>query len=254
MRAGGLALSVAVHAATFLSLGALPADVMRPPDNVVEVSLVEQPAPEAVPAPTPSEPEPPAPEPAPVKAPPKPVARAPKAPKEPPPPSQAPPAPAEEQIADFSGTTLTGQGGWASPVGSGGSMNAPIGSPNAVSTGRERAGVAGGVVGGTGTRVVAAGDLSRQPGQPAASIVNAALERSYPKSARQQGIEGVARIRVRVLASGKLQPLATLSETQPGFADACKTSLRDLTFQPGLDRAGQPVATDIPYTCRFTVE
>lgn len=258
LRAGGLLLSVGVHAATFVSLGALPADAPRIQEDVVELTVVEEPAelaPPAEPAPAAAEPAPPEPPPEPVKAPPKPVARAPKPAKTPPPPpDKTPPAAAEEQIADFSGTTLTGQGGWASAVGSGAPMNAPIGSASAVTTGRERAGTPGGVVGGTGTRVVGPGDLSRQPVQPAADVVNAALERSYPKAARQQGLEGVARIRVRVLASGRLQPLATVSETQPGFAEACRRSLRELTFQPGLDRAGQPVATDITYTCRLTVD
>lgn len=253
-----LGLSVAVHAATFFVLGIVPAAPMRATDDIVEVSLVEEPPPpppvveEAPPEEAEPEPEP---EPEPVKPPPKPAKpAATKPPKEPPPPSKEPPAPAEETIADFSGTTLTGQGGWASAVGSGGSMDKPIGAPNAVATGANRAGVAGGVVGGTGTRVVPESDLSRRPSAPNAALLNAALERCYPKSARQQGIEGVARIRVRVLASGKLQPLATLSETYPSFAEACKCSLRGMSFQPGLDKSGQPVATDIPYTCRFTVE
>jgi periplasmic protein TonB len=250
----GLLLSVGVHAATFFALGVLPVDAAREENQIVEVSLVEQPA--AVIEEPPPEPEPEAaPEPEPIKPPPKPIERAPKAPKEPPPePEATPPAAAEETLADFSGTTLTGTGGWASAIGSGAPMNAPIGKANAAVTGRSRAGVQGGVIGGTGIRVVPEGDLSRRPQPPSPELLNAALERSYPKAARQQGIEGVARIRIRVLSSGKLQPLATLSETYPGFAEACKSSLRDVSFQPGLDGTGQPVATDIPYTCRFTVE
>jgi periplasmic protein TonB len=232
-----LVLSVAVHAAVFTGLGLMRVDTVRPSDDIVEMALVDEPAPPPVE--------------------PKPVERAPKPPKEPPPPppEQAPPpAPAEETIADFSGTTLTGESGWVSAVGSGAPMDGPIGKAGAKVTGRNVAGVPGGVIGGTGIRVVPEGDLSRKPKPPSADVLNAALERSYPKSARQQGIEGVARIKVRVLASGKLQPIATLSETYPGFADACRSSLRDVNFQPGLDRVGQPVATEIPYTCRFTVE
>ena len=251
-------LSVGVHAATFVGLGAFPLDPPPKLDEVVEVSLVQEPAPAPEPEPVVTEPAPetpqPVPDPAPVKPPPKAAERAPRAPKTPPPPSSAPPAPAQEEVADFSGTTLTGQGGWASAVGTGGAMDAPIGSPDGVNTGRQRAGVAGGVVGGTGVRVVPEGDLSRRPKPPSADVLNAALEKSYPKSARQQGIGGKARIRIRVLASGKLQPLATLSETYPGFAESCKTSLREMTFQPGLDGTGQPVATDIVYSCDFNVE
>ena len=252
-----LVMSVAVHAAAFLGLGLLRIDNVRPNEDIVEMALVEQPrAPEPEPDEAEPTPEPePEPEPEPVKPPPKPVERAPKAPKEPPPePQAAPPAPAEEAIADFTGTTLTGESGWVTAVGSGAPMEKPIGKPGAQVTGRNVSGVTGGVIGGTGMRVVAEGDLSRKPKPPSADILNAALERSYPKSARQQGIEGVARIKLRVLASGKLQPIATLSETYPGFADACRSSLREVSFQPGLDDAGQPVATEIPYTCRFTVE
>jgi TonB family protein len=254
MNTAGLLLSVAVHAGTFMALGLVPTDVEIEPLKTVEMDVVQEPAP----APPPIEEPPPAPaEPEPVQAPPpKPVVqKAPKAPKDPPPqPDDTPPAPAEETIADFSGTTLTGSGGWASAVGSGAPMNGPIGSPTGVVTGRNKAGVAGGVVGGTGERVLGAGDLSRGPLPPSSDLLNAALERSYPKGARQQGIEGVARIRLRVHASGKLQPLATLSETYPGFADACKTSLREVSFQPALDKVGEAVATDITYKCDFTVE
>lgn len=253
MNTAGILLSVAVHAGTFLALGYVPTDVEIDPLEPVEVAMtVQEPAPPPEPVEPPQAPEP-------VEAPPpKPVAppKAPKAPKEPPlaQPENTPPAPAEETIADFSGTTLTGSGGWASAVGSGAPMNGPIGSPTGVVTGRNREGVAGGVVGGTGERVLGAGDLSRSPVPPNSDLLNAALERSYPKVARQQGIEGVARIRLRVHASGKLQPLATLSETYPGFADACKTSLREVSFQPALDKVGQAVATDITYKCDFTVE
>lgn len=255
MNTAGLVASVAVHAATFFALGTVDVTDLPKRDDVLEMTVVEQ-SPPPAPAPVEPAPEPPQPELEPVKPPPKPpVAKAPKAPKEPPPPEdKTPPAAAEETIADFSGTTLTGQGGWASAVGNGAAMNSPIGSPTGVVTGRSREGVQGGVVGGTGERVLGPGDLSRGPQPPSADLLNAALERSYPKGARAQGVEGVARIRLRVHATGKLQPLATLSETYPGFADACKLSLREMNFQPALDKAGQAVATDITYKCDFTVE
>ncbi|MDB4985640.1 MAG: Ferric siderophore transport system, periplasmic binding protein TonB, partial [Myxococcaceae bacterium] len=183
------------------------------------------------------------------------VERAPKPPKDPPPTAaKAAPAAAEETLADFSGTTLTGQGGWASAVGNGAPMNGPIGSSTGVATGRVRAGTAGGVIGGTGLRIVPEGELSRRVKPPGADVLNAALERSYPKALFQQGIEGVARIRLRVLASGKLVPLNILNETSAGFGEACKASLRDIAFEPALDRAGQPCATEIPFSCRFSVQ
>lgn len=253
--AGFFALSIATHAGAVALLGMFPVDMSRPKEDVVEIALVEQPAePEPVAIPPEPEPVPAAPEPEPVKAPPpKPVERAPRPPKAPPPES-TPPAAAEETIADFSGTTLTGQGGWASAVGNGAAMDGPIGKAGAAVTGRSRPGVAGGVIGGTGVRVVPEGDLSRRVQLPSGDVLNAALERNYPKNARQQGIEGVARIRVRVFATGKLQPLSTINESYPGLADGCKKSLNAIVFQPGLDRTGQPVATDITYKCDFRVQ
>lgn len=252
----GVLLSAAVHLVTFAALGSVKVTtpVVRQ-HHEVQFSVVNEPEPapeleaEAEPEPEP-EPEPPPP---PVRrvvkaAAPKPVEKAPETPE--------PPAAAEETIADFSGTTLTseGTGGWKSAIGSGAPMNSPIGKAQAVVTGRDRAGVQGGVVGGVGTRVVAESELSRRPTPPNLALREEALRRNYPRSARDQGIEGQARIKLRILATGAVQPLATLSETYPGFADACKASTRGMNWAPGLDRTGQPVATDVTYSCEFAVE
>jgi protein TonB len=245
-----VALSVGVHLGVFFGLGTVRVDAAVPRNEAVEFTVVEE-------KPLVEEPPPPEPEPEPEPEPPKPrVREAAKPVEEPPPPEEPPPAPAPETIADFSGTTLTGEGsgGWVSAVGSGAPMNAPIGKPKAPVTGRERDGTEGGAIGGTGTRVVGEADLSRSPKLPTSATLDEALKREYPKEAQQQGIEGVARVRVRVFATGKLNPLATLSESYPGFAEACKRFLREQRFEPGLDRAGQPVATDINFKCEFTVE
>lgn len=247
----GILLSVALHLGTFASLAHVRVERGPPRARDIEVSIVEEKPPAPEPAPI-AEPEP---EPEPIKARP-PREASPRPVEKAPPPSKEAPAAAEETIADLTGTTLTGEsaGGWVSAVGSGAAMTGPIGKVNAAVTGRDRAGVEGGVLGGTGTRVVSEADLSRRPQPPAAELLNEALERNYPKSAKQQGIEGTARIKVRVLANGKLQPLGTVSETHPGFGDACKASVRDTSWGPGLDRAHQPVATDITYKCEFNVE
>jgi protein TonB len=271
----GLLLSLGVHAAIFAGLGtfrleALAAASMPP----VEISVVEPPPPPAPEvAPTPEPPAPVAePEPEPVKPPPPPKVRehAPK-PVETPPPETATPPPAAAQaetIADFSGTTLTGegQGGWLSAVGTGGAMNGPIGRPGAMVTGRNREGVAaGGVIDGTGLRLVGEADLSRRPKLPSADILNEALERNYPKTARQQGVEGSASIKLRILANGKIEALrkdgsvASAANDTWGFGDACLKALREVAQQhrveeTPLDRQGQPAATEIRFKCTFTVE
>jgi protein TonB len=252
----GVVLSIGLHAGWFLLLGMVHVDPRAEQENkVVEFAVVEEPVVRDE-VPPPPEPEPPPPEvikpppaPRPKEASPKPVENA-------PPPDPTPPAAAPETIADFSGTTLTGEGegGWVSAVGSGAPMNGPIGRPGATVTGRNRGGIDGGEIGGTGLRVLGEADLSRGPKAPGGDVLDEALKREYPRQAQQQGIEGVARIKVRVMATGKLSPLATVSESYPGFAEACKRSLRGVRFDPPLDRAGVPVATDINYTCEFTVE
>jgi TonB family protein len=262
----GLLLSGALHLGIFLALGTFQLEPRANVEVPVEISL-EEPPPPPEPAAVPPEPEPepvqaPEPEPEPVKPPPRVRERAPQpveAPKEVPP--QAAPAAAQETIADFSGTTLTGEGegGWASAVGSGAPMNGPIGRPQAAVTGRNREGVAGGVVGGTGLRLVGEADLSRRPSLPSKDLLNQALERNYPKAARQQGIEGSARIRLRVLANGKLEPVRKDKESYPGFGDACMNAVREVAQQghraePPLDRQGQPAATEILFNCAFAVE
>ncbi len=256
MSSASLVVSVAVHAFTFLALGWFPPpDDLLAKSDVVELTVIEEPPPVVEPAPE-ATPEPePAPEPAPVKPAPKPAAVV--APKEPPPPdAPPPPAAAEETLADFSGTTLVGEGegGWVSAMGSGSAMDKPIGKAGAVVTGRSQPGVAGGVVGGTGLRVVAPSDLSRPPRIVSQAALDAALVRCFPKSAKQQGIEGVARTRVRVLPTGKIVVLAAVNETYPGFESACRCSLRDQTFEPPLDKNGKPVATEFSFTCEFAVD
>ena len=72
-------------------------------------------------------------------------------------------------------------------------------------------------------------------------------------AAKEQGIEGDARVRLRVMPNGSIQVLATMSESYVSFADACKKALRETAWTPGLDESGQPVATDIPFHCEFTL-
>lgn len=255
LSAFGIVLSAGAHLVTFVALGAVRIEPSPARPKELEFSVVTELPPEPVPLEPVPAPEP-EPEPEPVKVVKAPREAAPRPVEKADPKTPEPPAAAEETIADFSGTTLTGEGagGWASAVGNNQAMTGPIGKPNVAVTGRNRPGVEGGVVGGTGVRVVSESDLTRRPNPPNGDLLNAALERNYPKSAKQQGIEGVARIKLRVLANGKVQALATISETYPGFAEACKTAMRDMSWTPGLDQAGQPVATDIPFKCEFLIE
>jgi protein TonB len=236
-------ISVAAHAALFGGLGgtwhhgdAKPRK--RPP---TEMTVTVKPPP---PAPPPPEAKP---------TPPKAVAhkiaaRAPAPPPEAPP----PPPPEAETPADFSGTTLTNDGpgdGWASAVGNGEAMRGPIGRPGAKVTKRA-------IEGATQTApakaapVVALASLSRPPEPP---DLNASLERHYPEAARKQGTPGQAVLKARITAEGQVRDLVVVSQSAPGFGDACRATLRESTWSPPLDKDGQPVATFISYTCRFEV-
>lgn len=265
-----LALSLGGHLLVALLLVLLPMrptlpDIPPPPlVEVVDISAVDEPPPRSEPEPEVQAPEEPPPEPAavlPVEPPPRPEPRV-RPTREPPPPSPEPPAsppPQAETVADFTGMTMTNTGGasWQSNVGSGAPMEGPIGAPNAAVTGRRRQGRAGGVPGGTGedegARVVAGNDLSRQPGPPNERLI-VLLEQNYPREAQQLGVEGYADVRVHVHADGRVRPVAVVRQTQDGFGEACRRTLRQGgSWSPPLDRGGNPVDTVTVFRCTFSI-
>jgi TonB family protein len=237
-----IAISIAAHAALFNGLGGSrhggPAKIRKRPPTEVTVAV----------APPPPAPKPPEAKPAPKVAN-KIAVRAPAPPPEAAPP---PPPPEAETPADFSGTTLTNDGagpGWASAVGNGEAMRGPIGRPGAKVTGRSREGAAEPAPA-KAAPVVALASLSRPPAPP---DLNDALERHYPEAARKQGTPGQAVLKARITAEGQVRDLVVVSQSAPGFGDACRATLRESTWSPPLNRDGEPVATFISYTCRFEV-
>ena len=257
--AGWLVLAMVVHLAGLIALPPVPLSTGEPEKfSEIDVSLIEEaPQPEdgleqeTSPAEPETEPEPEEPEP--VKPPPKPKAV--KAPIEPPTPDE-PPAAAEETPVSFDNVVLTNEGdsptGWEVAAGSGEEREGPVGNPNAAVTGRSREGKPGGVIGGTGTGVVEAGDLSRQPRPPS---LRRKLERLYPPKARAEGREGSAVVRLQVNSDGSTSNLRLISESVPGydFGDACLRALRGERWNPPLDKEGRPVATRVNFRCGFTI-
>lgn len=263
-----LLVAIGAHVAVAIGLFLLPLLSIwpEPEPNAVELVTLEpdvrepEPEPEDVEAEPEPEPELPEPEP-----PPEPVEARPDPRPQPEPPPDAPPPEeppaAEEAIADFTGETLTNEDGpsWASAAGSGDAMEGPIGQPGAAVTGRRRAGVRGGVVGGAGEEdpgptIVPMSDLSRPPGVPDPGRLQETLRRNYPRQARELGVEGTARVRIRVRSDGRVVPMAVLNESYEGFGDACRRTLREGgRFTPPLDRRGEPVDTITAFTCTFRI-
>jgi protein TonB len=253
-----LVMSLSTHLLAWTALTLLPStSEMLEMFRIDEVALIEEtpPPPEPEPEPEPEEAPPPEPEPPP------PVRRErPQTPppEEAPPPEEPPPA-AEEQIEDFTGETLTNDTGeaWASAVGSGAPMDAPIGGPTGVVTGRHRAGVEGGEIGATGTgpvgpRLVALQDLSSQPSAPARDRLAELIRRFYPRELRNLSIEGTAVVRVRIGADGRVSRIRTRSETHEGFGGACAHVLEEAgAWGHPQDRDGNAVATEVNFECRF---
>jgi TonB family protein len=129
-------------------------------------------------------------------------------------------------------------------------MHGPIGTPGAKVRGRATDGVAGPAAGTGAPPVVALASLSRPPAPP---DLNGALERHYPEAARRQGTAGQAVLKARIAADGRVHDLVVVSQSAPGFGDACRATLRDSVWSAPLDKDGRAVATFVTYTCRFEV-
>ena len=74
------------------------------------------------------------------------------------------------------------------------------------------------------------------------------------EEARARGVSGTASVRARIGADGRAHSLRVVSESFSGFGDACRRTLAGSRWSPPKDRAGNAVATEIAYTCRFVVE
>ena len=245
---GVVATSGAVHLVVFASLGLIPSpsEVLARREmefEVVEPPKAEPPPPPPLPPPEPEKPKEPQQRAAP-KAEPEPT------PEEPEKPAEAP----QEEVADFTGTTLTaeGGGGWSTEVGSGGALKGPVGKIGRAQPGPVQQ-AAKAVT--AGPRVVAVGSLSRKPKPPTG--LDTLLEQNYPQRARMQGVEGRVVIKLRILPNGRVGEMDVVEEFPKSFefAAACRKTLHEAPpFVPGLDQGGAAVATDIKFNCDFVVD
>jgi TonB family protein len=176
------------------------------------------------------------------------------------PPESPRPNPAETQPVDLTGVTLTGQGdgaSWSSVVGNGARMNGAI----QVGTRDSRPPPAVASAGpppaprvssqGHEPRVLPLLDLSRRPVPPR---LDGVLKSYYPADARRGGVSGRAVVRARIDAEGRVSAVTLLTESWPGFGEACRKTVLGSSWSPPLDAGGRAVATEVSYTCRFEVE
>ncbi|HEY2734382.1 MAG TPA: energy transducer TonB [Polyangiales bacterium] len=246
---GVIGVSLGTHMALMGALGFIPSPLIALRKEV-QMEII-QPAPPPPPPPPPAAEEPKPPEPAAARPKLAPKISPPKPATEPEPPKNEPP-PAAEAPVDLTGVTLTGDGAsWSSVVGNGSEMQGPAARIGRV-TGRDRAGNNAGAIDGRGTTLVGEASLSRKPVPP--DGMNELLEQNFPPRARAQGVAGTARLRVRILADGRVGEMKILRESGDyGFGIACEKTLRMRRWQAPLDKAGTPVATEITYTCEFEV-
>jgi protein TonB len=245
---GLLATSTGVHMLVFAVMNLLPSvSEVRASLAVDEVDFVVA---EPEPLPPPPEPEAePEPEPAPK---PERVAR----PVAPPPPTPEPvaepPAPADDAPVDFTGETLTAEGpgpGWTSVVGNGKALGGPVGK---VGTGRGPGTGSNGAAESGPTEPAPGKSQARRPEAPTG--LDRLLEDNFPRRASQQGVQGVATVRVRVLPDGQLANVRVLSQTgDHGFGEACIKTVSGARWRPALDAFGRPVPYDLSFTCRFEI-
>jgi len=238
-------LSVLVHAALALALRSrphLPAPEPRP--RTLEVRMVQLP-PE--PAKSPPPPEPPKPEP-PPKAKPAPAPKPERAELQPAEKVEAPAAPEPPDVP--APLALLDSSIQAAALGV--ATSTALDAPGGISRGRPPPPPA--PVPAPAARpapFTPLGDLSRKPRPPS---LDALLRKNYPEPLRRRGIEGQATVRANVTPRGRVTGVDILSESAPGFADACKRTLLGSEWTEPFDRDGKRVATQLTYRCRFEIE
>lgn len=152
---------------------------------------------------------------------------------------------------DLSGLTLTnsdGIGDFAMPPGDGSPRMRPIAvaTPRVVTPRASASPPAS-----PPSDLVSSKDLSERPEPPR---LDSLLRRLYPDEARRRGVSGSASLRVRIGADGRVSAVSLLSESFPGFGDACRKAVLGSSWSPPRDREGRRVETEVRYTCRFVVD
>lgn len=247
---GALILSAAVHAYAFLKTPAVK--TLSPPPSAQAVDLyVPPPLPEEVILPEPA----PEPEPEPeVTVEPEPEVT----PTEPEPaPETEAPLDSEPQASEpeLTGTTLVaeGEGEFSAERGSGASRTGPVvsGTSTPTKTTRKSPPKGPSKPAPKSPPALPLSQLSRRPVPPP---LGGALKRNYPKTARDLGLSGEAKVRARIEPSGAVVLAKVQLESASGFGDACRKTIVGSTWSAPRDKEGHPVATWVTYSCKFRIE
>ena len=76
----------------------------------------------------------------------------------------------------------------------------------------------------------------------------------YPAKARELGIEGTVKVRVRVGPDGRVQQTQVVSGPGFGLNQAAERALRRFRFRPAMGSDGKPMAYWITYRYTFQIE
>ena len=91
---------------------------------------------------------------------------------------------------------------------------------------------------------------SRPPVPPC--CMNEALLRHYPSSARDEGIEGLVRVKIRVGQDASITPIEVLAQPDARLGEACSAMLKATPgWQPAQDASGNPIERTLTYRCMF---
>ncbi len=98
-------------------------------------------------------------------------------------------------------------------------------------------------------RVYKSGEVDAGP-----SVAYSGVQPKYPESLLKSGLTGEAVLEFVITPSGEadMSSVRVARETQPGFADSARESLRTMRFNPGTLR-GQPVAMTVSQTFTFSI-
>ena len=235
-----LGLSLGLHAGVGLLMSRISVPSAPPPNEAIQVSVIDAPPPKPTEEPKPLAPKPPV---KPARAQRKAPQELPKFQKPPPPPQNAPPPPTVEakKLAPpvvLPGITLestSSAGGFA--VNTGNTLSGDPGrkghDPSAVKPYKA-------------TRYVAQAQIS----EPPTVAFKPDIEKCYPADARRKEFEGDVVLRLIIDSDGTVAKAEILTDPGEGLGAAAGLCIKQFRFNPGKLN-GEPVATPITFTVHF---